>query len=69
MRRAGAAARHIRAGLAAEDPPEREGDQDQAAEYSGEEFHALLSVMEVASWTGRTVASLRKAATGRDALH
>lgn len=36
--------------LFAKNPPDRACDQDQAAAECRDEFHALLSVMEVASW-------------------
>src|SRR3989344_2138096 len=55
--------------LFAKDPPGRACDEDQAACECREEFHDLLSRMELASWIVFGAASLCRAATGLDALH
>jgi hypothetical protein len=55
--------------LAAKNPPCRAGNEDQAASESPEEFHALLSWMDLASWMVLKPSSRWMAATGCDALH
>jgi len=50
--------------LLAKNPPDRAGDEDQAAAESRDEFHALLSLMELASWIALGADSQFKAATG-----
>jgi hypothetical protein len=50
-------------------PPDRAGDEDQTAREYREEFHALLSWMELASWMVIAPSSRCNAATGCDALH
>jgi hypothetical protein len=48
----------------AKNPPDRTCNQDQAAAECREEFHALLSLMELASWIALGPESQFKAATG-----
>lgn len=55
--------------LLTKNPPDRAGDEDQAAAECREEFHALLSVMELASWIDLGSDSRLSAATGWEALH
>eukprot|EP00812_Abedinium_dasypus_P009952 NODE_3604_length_765_cov_24.397183.p1 GENE.NODE_3604_length_765_cov_24.397183~~NODE_3604_length_765_cov_24.397183.p1 ORF type:complete len:174 (-),score=6.41 NODE_3604_length_765_cov_24.397183:227-748(-) len=55
--------------LLAKDPPGRTSDQDQAAADCRDEFHALLSLMELASWIALGPDSQLNAATGCEALH
>lgn len=55
--------------LLAKDPPDRTRYQDQAAAECRDEFHALLSLMELASWIALGPDSQFKAATGWEALH
>lgn len=55
--------------LLAKDPPDRAGDKDQTAAEGREEFHALLSLMELASWIAAGPVSRWSAAIGCEALH
>jgi len=55
--------------LLAKDPPDRARDEDQAAAECRDEFHALLSLMELASWIALGPESQFNAATGCEALH
>jgi len=50
--------------LLTKDPPDRACNEDQAAAECREEFHALLSEMEVASWIALVPDSRFNAATG-----
>src|SRR5690349_2203127 len=55
--------------LLTKDPPDGACDKNQAAAERREEFHALLSEMEVASWIALVPDSRFNAATGCEALH
>jgi hypothetical protein len=50
--------------LLTKDPPDRTCNENQAAAECREEFHALLSEMEVASWIALEPGSRFNAATG-----
>ena len=50
--------------LLTKNPPGRAGDDDQADAECREEFHALLSVMALASWIELGSVSRLSAATG-----
>ena len=55
--------------LVAKDPPGRPRHEDHAAWDGDDEIQRRLSRIQLAGRRGRTSASLRRAATGRDGLH